>query len=574
MRLETLPFEVYEEINTFLKLPDLLRLQSAHPSFARRSPPRSSEKNVCAHALSHPLPAAVARLHVHHVRYAFHTWSTFFSAGTHESSHLRELHIHHSNVPYHFLLNVPAKFPNLSTLILRNCIDLPPDDGHEDAMHLRFQLVHLIRTKLPRLQKLSLARNHLCIQMSQLLHLVRKLEHVDVSYNFLFHDVNFQTTFPPGRSPCRSLNLNYLFFGHHMLKQWLRHTRFPVLEELSVVACADAVVQCLADADADLRSLRKLTLHRDRQLGDLVEKLPNLQYASIGRHWRFDDIPISLLTTKLDVGLSDVAAICPTPTPTRIRRLVLEVFQENPAAVASFLVYKCPELEFLDTSSWSSDQTFVLIQALFSLPKRVGVTCWTTCFLHGHVADAYFLYISECPNIKRIHGVAPCHPRLLEDAFFPPMHYFHGILHLDISRCMLRRHTCKEIFTWLYCGSFRNLQRLDVSFNQDLDDSVFQCFRLPVTHQKFCLRYHYTSATPWSLFEMLRYHPPGAFAQISAMSIDDSLVQIKTVLYALGSGDIRCLPTHLAIPSLVYTAIPPFIVQSLKEHCCELTDFL
>lgn len=547
---DSVPIELWNEISSFLGLQDVLSLRCVHRAFPLQ---RASCSSACGHVLAR-LPAAVASLDLRKAPYSTTTWRAFFQASP--TAELTELRVHHSNIPYNMLAH-SLQFARLQSLVLIRCIDFPEDDATAPE-EWRFCLVNSVLANLPSLQQLVLRDNQLWITTSQVLQLVRKLQHLDLSYNLLVHDVD---AFPTFCSRCHVLKLDYLFFGKALFTAFLNAVRFPVLRDLAVVSCAEDMASCLAGAD--LRSLQTLTIHRDPTLPLLLPHLPNLQHLSAGRMWSYADLPQPLGCT-IDVGLTDIQH---TTKPTKIVRLILEHPTED---VAGFLIHQCPHLQYLDTSSWSPSSMYALIRQLFRFEKRLPVKYWKTPYLQDAAAHAYYLYISECPNVNRIHRVVPSHPGVFADAFFPPNHFFHSILHLNLSYTAIRPEVCIELFTWLYCGSFRNLATLDLSGNEELDDGVFQFLRLPSSFRHFSLAYQDTSATPWSLFDLLHAHRPHAFSRVSVMTLDDSIVQVKSVLYAVGHGHLTCLPRHLAVPALILSQLPKYIVKQLNQHCCEV----
>jgi hypothetical protein len=553
MAWDRVPIELWNGISSFLGLQDVLSLRCVHRTFPLQ---RTSCTSACGHALAR-LPAAVASLDLRKAPYSTTTWRAFFQASP--TADLTALGVQHSNIPYDMLAHV-ARFPCLRSLVLVRCIEFPADDavaGGEDDW--RFCFVNSVVANLPSLQHLVLRDNQLWVSTSQVLQLLRKLQHLDLSYNVLVHDVD---AFPKFCSRCHVLKLDYLFFGKSLFTAFLNAVRFPVLRDLAVVSCAEDMASCLAGTD--LRSLQTLTIHRDPNLPLLLPNLPNLEHLSAGRMWSYADLPQPLGCT-MDVGLTDIRSS--TVKPTKIVRLVLEHPTEDAAA---FLIHQCPHLQYLDTSSWSASSMYTLIRQLFLFEKRLPIKCWKTSYLQDAAAHAYYLYISECPNVTRIHRVVPSHPGLFADAFFPPNHFFHSIVHLNLSSTVIQADVCIELFTWLYCGSFRNLATLDLSGNGDLDDSVFQFLRLPSSFRHFSFAYQDTSATPWSLFDLLHAHPPHAFSRVSAMNLNDSIVQIKSVLYAIGHGHLSSLPRHLALPELIHSQLPKYIVKQLNQHCCEV----
>lgn len=550
MAWDGVPIELWNGICSFLGLQDVLSLRCVHRAFLLQ---RASCSSACGHALAQ-LPATVASLDLRKAPYSTATWRAFFQSPTVE---LTELRVHDSNIPYNMHAHI-TRFARLQSLVLVRCID-PPSDDATATEEWRFGLVNSVLTNLPSLQELVLRDNQLWISTSQVMQLLRKLQHLDLSYNLLIHDVD---AFPTFSSRCHTLKLDYLFFGKSIFTAFLNAVRFPVLQDLAVVSCAEDMAACLARAD--LRSLQRLTVHHDPTLHLLLPHLPNLQHLSAGRMWSYADLPQPLGCT-IDVGLTDIRSN--TVMSTKIVRLILEHPTEH---VAGFLIHQCPHLQYLDTSSWSPSSTYALIRQLFRLEKRLPVKYWKTSYLQDAAAHAYYLYISECPNVNRIHRVVPSHPGVFADALFPPNHLFHSILHLNLSCTMIRPEVCIELFTWLYCGSFSNLATLDLSGNEELDDSVFQFLRLPSSFRHFSLAYQDTSATPWSLFDLLHAHRPHAFSRVSAMTLSDSIVQVKSVLYAVGHGHLTCLPRHLALPALMHSQLPKYIVQQLNQHCCEV----
>lgn len=545
---DSVPIELWSEISSFLGLQEVLSLRCVHRAFPLQ---RASCSSACGHVLAR-LPAAVASLELRKAPYSIATWRAFFQ----QTAELTELRVHHSNIPYNTLAH-SLHFARLQSLVLIRCIDLPPDDGTAPE-EWQFCLVDSVLANLPSLRQLVLRDNRLWITTSQVLQLLRKLQHLDLSYNLLIHDVD---AFPTFCSRCHVLKLDHLFFGKALFTAFLNAVRFPVLQDLAVVSCAEDMAACLAGAD--LRSLQTLTIHRDPGLPLLLPHLPNLQHLSAGRMWSYADLPQPLGCT-IDVGLTDIRH---TTKPTKIVRLVLEHPTKD---VAGFLIHQCPNLQYLDTSSWPPSSMYDLIRQLFRFERRLPVKYWKTPYLQDAAAHAYYLYISECPNVNRIHRVVPSHPAVFADAFFPPKYFFHSILHLNLSCTGIRSEVCIELFTWLYCGSFRNLATLDLSGNEELNDGVFQFLRLPSSFRHFRLAYHNTSATPWSLFDLLRAHRPHAFSCVSAMTLSDSIVQIKSVLHAVGHGHLTCLPRHLALPALIHSQVPQYIVKQLNRHCCEV----
>ena len=538
------PLELWRNVSSYLELPDLLRLQCVH----RDLPPfRATCTRACQHTLSH-FPPGIAQLHLRKASYADSTWDAFFR--TSPTTALTDLSVHHANIPYPALLYLP-RFVHLRSLQLTRCL--------QDTAAVGCSLDFL--DALPGcLQHLVLRDNHLSVTTSQVHRLVHKLQHLDLSYNVLVHDVQ---TFPPIRSRCRVLKLDGVYFGKALLTTFLHAIQFPVLQELYLVRCAEDIAMCLTGVD--LRSLTTLAIHRDRDVRSLLPSLPHLQHWSAGRRWSYAELPQPLHCT-IDVGLTDVKSPA-AAVPINIVRLVLECPVKNAAA---FLVHHCPRLEYLDTSSWSSSHTYRLLRDLFALKGRLPVKYWKTSYLQAAAADAYYLYVGECPNIDRIHHVVPSHAWVFASAFTPPAHFFRSVVHLHLAHTFMQPDVCRELFTWLYDGSFQNLATLDLSGNSSLDDAVFKTFRLPSSYRNFRLAYHDTAATPWSLFDVLGAHKPRTFSSISAMCVDDSLVQIKSVLYVIGHGHVRCLPSQLALPDEVHTQIPNYIVQQLNQHCCEL----